>query len=89
MIFFQYDKIDLLVRVELQDGEFCLTYRTDGVVREPGIISGPGLVAPILTSPVSYQPAHKLGEGRLLGELAQSDQLQREIKGKEKNISSN
>ena len=74
--------MDLLVRVELQNGELGLTDRADCVVREPrgGVVPRPGLVAPVLSRPGSYQPAHKLGERGLLGELGQRDQLQFRLK---------
>ena len=76
------DEMDLLVRVELQNGELGLTDRADSVVREPrgGVVPGPGLVASVLSRPGSYQPAHKLGERGLLGELGQTDQLQFRLK---------
>ena len=69
-------KTDSLVCVELEDVKFTLTDWTDGVVRHPGVLSRPGLVAPVLPSPLCDQPGNKLRERRLLGELAQSYQLE-------------
>ena len=51
-----------LVCVELEDVKFTLTDRTDGVVGHPGVVSRPGLVAPVLPSPLRDQPGNKLRE---------------------------
>ena len=53
-----------------------LTDGTDGVVRHPGVVPSPGLVAPVLPPSVRYQPGNKLRERRLLGELGQGYQLE-------------
>ena len=69
-------KTDSLFCVELEDVRFTLTDRTHRVVRHPGVVSRPGLVAPVLPSPLRDQPGNKLRERGLLGELAQSYQLE-------------